>query len=289
MQALKTFARTFIKSLTSLTYYADVARAPFGFSFKYFTFFSLILTVIITGIFSYFISREVPPFIERLVYYGEHFYPDDLLITVKDDKLSINRPEPFVVPVPFELLTDQPAAIPDSVRVNLFTFDSSATVTNFDQFDSLVVANSELVMTRSEGNTGEIRVFPVRDSEDFVIDKNMVTMGVQTLTPLTGYIVPFLIIIAALITLIVVFTSKLVTLVFLSLFTFLLGKYLVGLSLPYKKYLQIGLHSMTLVTLVQLVFFFTNQPTPFGAFYSVFFILFTLVILAHIKPLLKAK
>lgn len=285
MQKLKTFFRTLTQSVTSLTYYKDVVKAPLSFSFKYFFVFVFFLTLITTAIMGYVISREIPPIIDRGVQYAENFYPDDLVFTIKEGKLSVNREEPFVVPAPVELLMEKPAAIPDSERINLFVYDSSAKLVDFDDYNTLVLATDQVIMARDD-NQG-IRSFPLKEADDMVIDKQMVDEIVSKITPYTRYIVPILISFMFFVLLIFMPISKLVPLIFMSFIVLVVGRLLMGLKLSYSKYYQIGLHSITLPSLVEGAFFIFNINRPFGGFFTTFFLLYTLIILSHIKDEVK--
>jgi len=227
------------------------------------------------------IATELPPIIERATYYSQNFYPNDLVFEVNDGKLSVNRPEPFTIPAPIEILTDKPAAISDKDRVNLFVFDNNAKLANFDEYQTFILTNEDVIMIRDDQEG--IRAFPLKDAENLRIDKVFVDDIVNKILPFAPYIVPVIIVFIFIMFLIFIPISKLLPLFFLSFLVMLVGRFIIKLSLPYGKYYQIGLHSMTLPTLIQSSMFLFDIKPPFAAFYSVFFLLYTFIILSQIK------
>ena len=178
MSKIKTFFRTFVRSITSFSYYQDVIKSPLSFSYKYFFFFCFVVVTTATSILGVFIAREVPPFLARVEHYGRNLFPADLLIEIKNGKLRINRPEPFVIPVPVELLVDQPVAISDQKQLRAFVYDQKAEVTTFDEYNSMIVANSQVLMIKDQ-NSG-IRVLPIKDFQNVTIDKPMIDAGLDS-------------------------------------------------------------------------------------------------------------
>ena len=281
MSKIKTFFRTFIRSITSFSYYQDVIKSPFSFSYKYFFFFCFVVVTTATSILGVFIAREVPPFLARVEHYGRNLFPADLLIEIKNGKLRINRPEPFVIPVPVELLVDQPVAISDQKQLRAFVYDQKAEVTTFDEYNSMIVANNQVLMIKDQ-NSG-IRVLPIKDFQNVTIDKPMIDAGLDSFAVYTRYAVPFLIALIFVGLAAFLVLEKLSSVFMLSVIVSLLARILVGLKLPFKKYYQIGLHTLTLPTLVEIGMLIMGIEVPFAFFYATFFILYTLIICAHLK------
>ncbi len=281
MVKFKTFFYSLYRSISSFSYYRDIVKAPQAFSYQYFSFLMLLLVIGMTALISVPIAQELPKSLTRGEQYVRTLFPQDLLIEVKNGKLSINQPEPFVIPVPVELATDMPVAVSDQNRFNLFTYQSDAQIDDFDTYQTLILANSSTVMVRSD--QGDIRAYPLKESEDFTINKPMIDTLLNTVAPYLRYAVPIIISIIFIVLLSFVPLLKLLSIFFLSIFTMVIGKAVMGLTLPYSKYVQIGLHAITLPLLVEIVLNLLNWRPPFVMFYSMFFILYTGIILSHLK------
>lgn len=62
----KTFFYAYFKSLTSLSYYGDVIKAPFGFSFKLYLIWIWVVSIIMAGYAYVNWVRPLEPFLEAL-------------------------------------------------------------------------------------------------------------------------------------------------------------------------------------------------------------------------------
>ena len=281
MTKFKTFFYSFYRSISSFSYYRDIVKTPKSFSYQYFFFMMFLLVVGMTVMIGIPITKEVPKLLTRGQEYARTLFPDDLQIEVKDGKLAINQPEPFVIPIPVELATDLPVAVSDQNRINLFTYTKDAQIDDFDTYQTLILANQSTIMVRSD--QGDIRAYPIKEMENFTITKPLIDMLLNTITPYLKHVVPLMISVLFIVLLIFVPLFKLLSVLFLSIFTMVIGKAIMGLTLPYSKYVQIGLHAITLPLLVELILNLFNWQPPFVMFYSMFFILYIGIILSHLK------
>lgn len=264
----------------SFSYYHNVVKAPFGFSMKYFLVFSLLLGLAITTIGSAVTIQLVQPFLERIEKRAHNLYPDELVLTIKSGELSTNATEPLRFPIPFELFTEVPPAIPDREQQYLVTIDTKASIDDYKKYQSVVLLTKTNAVVLDDN--GGYRVYPFKKIDDLTVNKQKVNEVVDKLLPYLKYI-PVLI--AA--TLFVIFVPlmtlmRLLSLLFLSL-VLLIPVNIMNLSFSFKKVYQIGLHALTLPTLIQIVMvtFDLNPPIPF--FNSLLFLLYCLIILAELK------
>lgn len=98
MNKLKQFSRVFTKSISSISYYKDIAQAKFDFSLKYLYFLLLILAFlqgVVSAIKLSYLIPKIPQFIQDAKYQVLNFYPKELVLTVKDQKISSNVKEPY--------------------------------------------------------------------------------------------------------------------------------------------------------------------------------------------------
>lgn len=281
MKKLKTFGRTFWKSISSLSYYKDITKAKLSFSLKYFFFLFFLISLISATLTSIPIITEAAPIIKRVTKHARDYFPDDLVIEIKKGKLSVNQDEPFKIPVPMELLSDKPVAISDQNRMYLFTFDSSARLNDFDKYRSLIVANSDVLMIMDD-NEG-IRAFPLKEAEDITIDKAFIDSIYNKTAPYIKYTAPAIAVFLFAGFLVFIPFGKLSWVFFMSVLVYLVGNYVIRYKASFGKYFQLGLHSVTLPALVQPGMFLFDLNKPFSGFFSVFFLLYTLIIVAHVK------
>ena len=106
MNKLKTFYRTFAKSISSPKYYKDILKAKFSFSLKYLILLLFIVNLITTikiGTFLYKYYPQIGPFIGEVKQTVVDFYPQELVLTVKKQKISTNVKEPYNIDFPEQL------------------------------------------------------------------------------------------------------------------------------------------------------------------------------------------
>jgi hypothetical protein len=100
MNKLKQFSRVFTKSISSISYYKDIAKASLGFSLKY-LYFLLLIIAFLQGIISAaklsYLIPKIPQFVQDAKGQVINFYPRDLIFTVKDQKISSNVKEPYTI------------------------------------------------------------------------------------------------------------------------------------------------------------------------------------------------
>jgi len=281
MQKLVTFNHVFWNSISSFTYYHEVVKTRFSFSFKYFFMFSLILGTLLTIVVSLTFVPDVNQFLKRFALRAPALYPNDLVITVKDGKLATNVTEPLHFPVPLELFSDTPGVISDQNQEYLLTIDTNAQINDYSNSHSLIFVTREQVVVPDSDGVG-FRVYPISSFDDGTIDKNAVTKLLDTISPWYPFIVPAMIFILWFTLTILLSIIRLIS---LSVLTLILRvpAYFMHISLTYRKLFQIGLHALTLPTIIQILMtsFELYPPIPF--FNSIVFLLYSLVILSELK------
>ncbi len=279
MSKLSTFFRTIHKSLFSLAYYRDVVNSRFKFSLKYFIAFSVFLGILLTVLISFIITPSINQFVNRFETRAASLYPANLVITVKNSEVSTNSEQPVKFPIPFELFTDTPPAISDQKQQYLLVIDPSAKTDSYPQSQAIILVTKNALVTENDQNG--YKVYPLSDA-NLTVDKTQVDQFLAKVLPLLNYLPAFIITIILCALVIFLPLSRLFSLVFQTLILLTITK-LMNLNLSYKKIYQIGLHALTLPTLIQILMtaFNLNPPIPF--FNSLLLILWTLVIFAELK------
>lgn len=182
---MKTFWRTFVKSLTSPGYYKDVLSARFSFSLKYF----LALLFLTAFLFGLKIAGEIavnlpkiPGFVDQTKKEILTVYPEELILTVKDQKISTNVNEPYFV-----------RPLKEEVDGNLYflTIDTKADIADYQSYRSIILlTETSLVFPRQEVG---YQVIPLgqylRDVPDGMkIDKSVYQEAVKKGLPYLDYL-----------------------------------------------------------------------------------------------------
>ena len=100
MKKLKAFFYVYKNSMTSPKYYKEVLKTDLNFSLKYYLMLVLVASILITTIETVSVTPKIKSQISGFAENARQVYPDDLLIKVEEGKWSVNREEPFVIPMP---------------------------------------------------------------------------------------------------------------------------------------------------------------------------------------------
>jgi hypothetical protein len=90
--------KTIGKNIYDPLYYRVVRAETTGASLKYYYKLVLILALVLTILFSVVIIPAIIVFTNLVKTDGPNWYPADLVVTIKEGKVSTNVAEPYVVP-----------------------------------------------------------------------------------------------------------------------------------------------------------------------------------------------
>ena len=270
----------------SFKYYRDVVTAPFSFSLKFFIAFSFFVGFLITISLGMAIYSPIQVFTTRFQERANTLYPQDLTITIKNGELTTNAKQPYHFSIPFELFLPQAPAIPDDKQEYFLTIDTKATPDTYKANRSffLLTRDSLVIPTNDEAT----QTIPFKQFDDLVINKTTVDGFINHVLPLLHLLFP-LTIASLLFFLIVIWPlARFVGLVFLSLLLRPISR-LMGLQLPFKKILQISLHSHLLPVFIQITMFLFGLQPPILFFNALLFLLYNLIIFAELKSSVPQK
>jgi hypothetical protein len=190
MQKLKSFIFIFKNSLLSFDYYKDVIQTPVSFSVKYYIILALIVSLVTTGAISARLLPKLQPELNNLVSQVQNYYPDELVLTMTDGKLSINKDEPYVIPLPKALAENQTDGQQDEntekLPENLVVLDSQGTIDNLETYNTLILINSANVLYRDQN--GKIEVYPLKDMPNGQFNKQNFNELVDKVKAFLGYL-----------------------------------------------------------------------------------------------------
>jgi hypothetical protein len=177
---------------------------------------------------------------DALTYAHEH-YEDDLVITLENGEVSINKEDPYIIPFP--------SSAPEAPE-NLLVFDSEGTLDDMeDTYDTLFLVNSQNILVRNEER---IQAYPVGnfpDGEFTEDDLAEITGKLRNFANFIPYIVGTILFLAVLFYYLV---FRLIYLFFVSLVLWIAGL-IRGFSFEFANYYQIALHAITLPLCLELL------------------------------------
>ncbi|KKU56325.1 MAG: hypothetical protein UX79_C0034G0003 [candidate division WWE3 bacterium GW2011_GWB1_47_11] len=249
MGKLKTFFYVFYKSLTSLAYYSDVAKTSLGFSMKYFFTLAAVLAILSTVITTATASGELKTGATKLLDDIAKLYPQDLVITSQDGAVSINQPEPYIIPIPAGQMQELKTESGEPAPKNLIVFDSNGTLDDVENYQTIALVNSKNILVKGEN---KIEAFPLKDVPNGQISNKEVTVLVDQFRPFVRYI-PFFVGALIFVAMVFYYTGfRLVYLLFVAVGLMLVGK-IRKLNLSFSKYYQVGIHTMTLPLVIDFM------------------------------------
>jgi hypothetical protein len=290
MNKLKTFIRTFVKSLASPKYYRDVLKAKWSFSLKYLIvllFIVNILTAIKVGTLVNKYYPQAAPFINEVKQIIVDFYPKELVLTIKKQKITTNVKEPFYIEFPEQL-----SKIIAGYYKHLIVIDTKGKVDDYKKYESLLLVTADKLVTPDDRGQGNYQVVPLSDKLTEVpdgtkINKNLYDEAVGKILPyfdrIARYIYALILIGIVLIPFIGTafgLFEKLIYLLPAAFLLWLLAKILKK-KLSYGKVYCLGIHGLTLPIIVTLALSIFNFHIPL--LYSLIFFVWMIVVLVQIK------
>jgi len=265
MQKLKTFVRTFWKSLTSPTYYKDVLNSRFSFAFKYFVFFHFLLALGVS-VFAMIVLAAIPfsSIADQLL----TNVPQDLVVHVENGQLSINQQLPYAVPMPTDWQNKSRMTRDGADIQNLVVFDTDQPVTNvvdfFQSYKTAVLVTQHFVYYRGNENTEEVRVTPIAsDMKPVTFSSQELQQGKEWFfnTPLMKFklYVPIvgaflLVVLTPLMTFFNFITAAIYSVIMFVFVRFFQKVMYHGQQFRYKQVLKVSLVTLVPVLLVQMIF-----------------------------------
>lgn len=247
MSRIETFLYSLQKSFTSPSYYADILRAPFSFSLKYFLFYFFLYAVVGTVFLGIQIVPPMDRFLSVLPQRIESVFPAELEIVIKDGELSTNVSEPYSVPL--KVLED---AFSDQVLgastvygpvENLLVIDTKGRIEDFHKYQTMMLLTRTHVIVYDKNDA--VKMYSLDSSMDVTINRALVSSAVQKITPYIKYVVPATVTVIFLFFLICMPGYYQFYLMFFALLFWILSR-ISRLDISYFKSYQLGMHMCTI-------------------------------------------
>ena len=237
---MKNFIEHIQQSIYNPEYYRALLTRPASFSWQYYWSFTMLLSLIMTIV----ISIPVVPRIDRaLATMPEKvlaYYPPDLRITVAQGQVSVNKPEPYTLPLPLFFQEGGNAA----GFTTLLTIDTSNEVSRerFMSYHSILWLAKESLVVGDDSRGFSTLVFP--PEMNLTVDQASMKRVLGQLESFTPLVAPGVVLILFL-AFLVSFAILLVYLLVDALLILFIGR-LLKYNWSYTASYRIGLHAVTL-------------------------------------------
>lgn len=278
--------------MVSPAYYNDVVRAPSSFSWKYFLAFNLLGSIVLGVIVGVPLSLVN---VSGLIEQTSSVYPADLEITADQHGISVNQELPYSVPIPLqwdEELDVKAELREEQVPLNLVTFVSQEEATLgariVENYDSFAVITPNTIYVREDQDTNQIRAYALPEvKEPVTITRGVIDGWVNRVADHPFFrnrlYAPALALFVILFSYPFMLLWKIITLAFYSAIVWLISMITMkDKQLGYGKVFQIGLHSMTLISVLAIVVNVLSLFTLGGVFFLLAFVIWSLFLIAQL-------
>lgn len=283
MRKLKTFFRTLVLSSISPAYYNDVVRAPAWFSWQYFIGFQVFSTLIAATTFGFSLSHINVAKIQQSLL---SIYPQGLDLSLKNGKLSINKPLPYYIPYPEG--TDEPNGSPS----RFIAFQKDQYVPTLDDVraeDAVAVLTETTAYLHSKN--GELRVvqYPNR-GESFSLNDTVINQTINRIFTHEFIAKKYYATVFAAIALLFIFPAlcifSFIGLFFYTIATWIITKlFMAQKKLSFGRLFLVSFHSVTPVVLISTGMRFAGQRDLPGSLAFILYLAWTLIGLRQVQPL----
>ncbi len=185
-------------------------------------------------------------------------YPDDLTVSIQKGSVSINKPEPYVLPITESMA--QNTDTKNNVQYDNLVVIDTVNPFSIDQFREystvMLVTKNEIVAYKDA--SGQIQIIPLSKFGDAEITKSWLQEKSNSLDRLLPFIFGFLVLAAFGIGFCSSFLGTLLVVLFYGLLLFLIAK-VKKWNLSYKKSYQISIHIVTVVVIFGVIGLFFKQ------------------------------
>lgn len=293
MKKIKAFIYVFYKSLTSLDYYKDLLKVTVGFSINYLLVLAIIGTIFTTLSLSGNVLPEVKSWTRTFLHEFKNIYPKDLEITVQDNKWSLNKPEPYEIPVPKSLLkTMEESAKPEDFKEkgafpkNLFVFDKNGTIDQLEKNNTLILVNENNFITQGKN---KIEIYPLKDIPNGKLDQQVFNTFIDKLNQIFSYLPAIVITFIIIFSFIFQFVFRLGYLIIVAALLWIISKIMKS-KLGFGELFRISIHTMTLPLVLDIVLtkVFTFE-IPFTWWFLVVNTTFSIIVISYLLQENKPK
>jgi len=250
-------------------YYSEVVAKPFSYSFKYLLIFALLFALAFTIVVT---IRFIPivKFLQEKIPQTVGYFPQELVISIKDGKASTNVQEPYFMKIPDDYYKSSHQKSPDGVYIENF-----AVINTKDKFDvnTFFSYKTAVLLTQDSFvyfDNGKISITPLSGIKDFTLNKDKVAGFANVIQPLIVLFYP-IVFVGAYIGGFFVILFKMAYLLFGALLIWIIAK-IKGIKMGYKKSYIAGMQLMTGAIIITSVLGAISPRLTFAFFFSILLI-----------------
>lgn len=281
IKKLKAFFHVYKNSVFSPTYYKELLETNINFSIKYYLALVLFASILISTFETIVVTPQARYALDNFTSQSKSYFPEDLIIEIKDGDWTINKEQPFVIPMP--------DVQNESLPKNALVFYKEGTINDLEVFDTVVLVNSvNIIMKDSSG----VQVRSLEGIPDTVVDR----FAFENLTNFVSNVsnvLPLFIFVSTLFGLMIYYIFFRLTYSFgVGLVLYLLSFLVKDNSHPldYIKSFRIALHTMTLPITIQVLLSLTRSSFTIPMWFFIINTLFGVYILFEFnKPGVSVK
>jgi hypothetical protein len=281
MQKLKTFWYSFQNTLLNPSYYQEIAKARYWFSFKYLFFLLVCLSLVRTvqlGTAYSLVRDKIPSYISIGKTELLKLYPKELELRISNGKLYTNVEEPYTVEIP--------AVFGDNLEKHLLVIDTEGKADDYLKYNTLVLATRQAVVypEKQQGDRTTTQMYYFSElKRSLYIDYSLYKKGIDAMGPYLDKL-PRVVDITVIVGLILlpIFGGLLWTsgtlfgLVFFTAIVWVIEK-IVKTSYGYKTLYRMGMHGVTWAILFTFLLDITSQKVD--NIYSIIFVIWMTFVL----------
>jgi hypothetical protein len=281
---IRAFFYVFSRSIVSPTYYKDILETKPRFTSKYFITLAVTVSVATAILMTIQITPMISKAIDNVATSAKDTYPQDFEVTVKDQEWTINKAEPYMIPMPENLYNEISKDTQVKIPRNLITFDKKGTIDDVFKYDTLALINDKYILTIDDKNA--VQSSPLQRIPNGKLDKATFENFVNHATNIKRF-VPFLLGAGTLVfSLIFNAFIRLIGLLSVAILVWLTAKIL-KLELTYQQAVRITLHAATLPFTVNLMMMAFNISIPVIGIFYLTALLYAFVVLITINDIKK--
>lgn len=271
---MREFFQQVKSSIYDQAYYRGLLGKSMGPSFRYFFTFTFCVALICTVLYSFFTIPLAKQGFNWLIGQTEDIYPAELEVKLDHGIVSTNVTEPYSIKIPDNQKKDINQDGRDFDNYLVIDTKTPFSVDEFKNYKTLVLLTRDTVVYNKEK---AISIQSLDEIPNVTVNKNNVNDWLGRAKKLEKVIPPLVV----LGTFVGLFCWNLLSLFYLALASLIVWLFFWwwGVAGGYKKAFQVGLHAITLPTLVRFAIFLVFPST----FSWLFDLLFLTIIFANLK------
>lgn len=181
MQKLKTFWYSFQNSLLNPSYYLEVVKARYWFSFKYLFFLLVCLSLVRSvqlGSAYALIRNTIPSYITTGKSELLKLYPKELELRISNGKLYTNVEEPYIIEIP--------KIFGETGGMHLAVIDTEGKADDYLEYNTLVLATRQALVypEKKQGDRTTTQMYYFSElKRSIYIDYSLYKKGIDALSP----------------------------------------------------------------------------------------------------------